>query len=284
MKPKSPSPAIPRIPLDAEAIDALYGLEPAFEPGAESSSDLTRFVSVQCPYCGESFETAVDWSAGRSGTSRTAMCAASRSTRGRRRRRWRAARGDGDSVVATPPKAGLTPSSFAQSISKPAELTGRAHSTPAAEPRNARAERLARALGLGAGSHLPGRLPTATVSPSSARPSTLCGGGPPAGAKTCGPVPPGPRAVGGQQAPTLGAQFLCTPGSGGTAVPDLRTLVADGEDASRTRHRRCFMMPRLDSACAHATQAQCHRGSRPSTARGATKAARPAAARRRSQQ
>jgi hypothetical protein len=64
MKPKSPSPAIPGIPLDAEAIDALYGLEPAFEPGAESSSDISRFVSVQCPYCGECFETAVDWSVG----------------------------------------------------------------------------------------------------------------------------------------------------------------------------------------------------------------------------
>ena len=48
MKPKSPSPAIPGIPLDAEAIDALYGLEPAFEPGAESSPGLTSFVTVQC--------------------------------------------------------------------------------------------------------------------------------------------------------------------------------------------------------------------------------------------
>jgi hypothetical protein len=64
MKPKSPPPATPAIPLDAEEIDALYGLEPAFEPGAESSPGLTSFVTVQCPYCGESFETAVDWSTG----------------------------------------------------------------------------------------------------------------------------------------------------------------------------------------------------------------------------
>lgn len=64
MKRKAPAPAIPTLPLDARAIDALYGLEPAFEPGAESSSGLTPFVTVQCPYCGESFETAVDWSAG----------------------------------------------------------------------------------------------------------------------------------------------------------------------------------------------------------------------------
>ena len=64
MKPKSLPPARHTLPLDARAIDALYGLEPAFEPGAESSSGLTPFVTVQCPYCGEAFETAVDWSAG----------------------------------------------------------------------------------------------------------------------------------------------------------------------------------------------------------------------------
>lgn len=64
MKPKPPSPAILGIPLDAEAIDALYGLEPVFEPAAGSSSGVISFVTVQCPYCGESFETSVDWSAG----------------------------------------------------------------------------------------------------------------------------------------------------------------------------------------------------------------------------
>lgn len=64
MKPKSSSPTTPGTPLDAEAIDAFYGLEPVFEPGAESSPGLTPFVTVQCPYCGESFETAVDSSAG----------------------------------------------------------------------------------------------------------------------------------------------------------------------------------------------------------------------------
>jgi hypothetical protein len=64
MKPKSPSHARPDLPLDAQAIDALYGLEPVFEPAAGSSSGATSFVTVQCPYCGESFETAVDCSAG----------------------------------------------------------------------------------------------------------------------------------------------------------------------------------------------------------------------------
>jgi hypothetical protein len=49
-------------------IDALYGLEPVFEPeqseAAGSNESGTRFVSVSCPYCGEPFETLVDVSAG----------------------------------------------------------------------------------------------------------------------------------------------------------------------------------------------------------------------------
>ena len=49
-------------------IDALYGLEPVFEPGAAESAERrgegTQFESVQCPYCGEPFETLVDLSAG----------------------------------------------------------------------------------------------------------------------------------------------------------------------------------------------------------------------------
>lgn len=53
----------PRDPLDSKTIDDLYGLEPVFEPGA-GSCGLTQFVAVQCPYCGEQFETAVDLSAG----------------------------------------------------------------------------------------------------------------------------------------------------------------------------------------------------------------------------
>ena len=64
MKPKSPSHTPPDLPLDPESIDALYGLEPVFEPAAGSSSSLISFVTVECPYCGESFETAVDGSAG----------------------------------------------------------------------------------------------------------------------------------------------------------------------------------------------------------------------------
>ena len=54
----------PRHPLDPQTIDALYGLEPVFEPGAGEAACPSEFVTVQCPYCGEAFETAVDLSAG----------------------------------------------------------------------------------------------------------------------------------------------------------------------------------------------------------------------------
>src|SRR5690242_3459616 len=53
---------------DAARIDALYGLEPVFEPSVAGSGasglERTRFESVQCPYCGEMFDAAVDLSAG----------------------------------------------------------------------------------------------------------------------------------------------------------------------------------------------------------------------------
>jgi len=54
----------PRDPLDPKTVDELYGLEPVFEPGAGEPAGLGEFVTVQCPFCGESFETAVDLSAG----------------------------------------------------------------------------------------------------------------------------------------------------------------------------------------------------------------------------
>ena len=53
--------------LDQQAIDERYGLEPVFEPqgGTSASADGgTQFTTVQCPYCGEPFDTAVDLSAG----------------------------------------------------------------------------------------------------------------------------------------------------------------------------------------------------------------------------
>jgi hypothetical protein len=61
MKPRPP-------PLDDAAIDALYGLEPVIDPSSEGSvatdGDALRFMAIQCPYCGEPFETQVDSSAG----------------------------------------------------------------------------------------------------------------------------------------------------------------------------------------------------------------------------
>jgi len=53
-----------REPLDPQSIDALYGLEPVLEPGSADAPNPTEFVAVQCPYCGESFDTTVDVSAG----------------------------------------------------------------------------------------------------------------------------------------------------------------------------------------------------------------------------
>lgn len=50
-------------PTDTPAIDALYGLEPVFEPGA-GSGEPTQVVTVECPYCGESIDTLMDLSAG----------------------------------------------------------------------------------------------------------------------------------------------------------------------------------------------------------------------------
>lgn len=53
--------------LDAATIDALYGLEPALEPGPPAAAaEATEWVTVGCPYCGERFETLVDLSAGSS--------------------------------------------------------------------------------------------------------------------------------------------------------------------------------------------------------------------------
>jgi hypothetical protein len=48
--------------VDARSIDELYGLEPVYEPSAPPGGRLMpeEFVSVQCPYCGERFETRID--------------------------------------------------------------------------------------------------------------------------------------------------------------------------------------------------------------------------------
>ncbi|HEX4377810.1 MAG TPA: CPXCG motif-containing cysteine-rich protein [Steroidobacteraceae bacterium] len=55
--------------LDPAAIDAKYGLEPVIEPadGDEAGDPATvQFTTIQCPYCGEPFDTTVDASSGSS--------------------------------------------------------------------------------------------------------------------------------------------------------------------------------------------------------------------------
>jgi hypothetical protein len=64
----------PRLPpLNDREIDARYGLEPVFEPGTDEAATAdetataregTLFRCIQCPYCGEAFDTLVDPSAG----------------------------------------------------------------------------------------------------------------------------------------------------------------------------------------------------------------------------
>jgi hypothetical protein len=60
----------PRVPAPdaARQIDAEYGLEPVFEPETAPPTGESpgggEFHEVQCPYCGEAFETLIDLSAG----------------------------------------------------------------------------------------------------------------------------------------------------------------------------------------------------------------------------
>ena len=72
LKCASRAPALP----EAALVDALYGLEPVFEPGADADSGPcaadTPWRSVQCPWCGEVFQTPIDPSAG--STSYTEDC------------------------------------------------------------------------------------------------------------------------------------------------------------------------------------------------------------------
>jgi len=56
---------------DPQTIDALYDLEPVYEPGgpqvsgtATSGHEPTEFVTISCPYCGESYETQIDLTGG----------------------------------------------------------------------------------------------------------------------------------------------------------------------------------------------------------------------------
>ena len=63
MSPKAQSSTTSRDPNDPLSIDEVYGLEPVFEPGAGSDGP-TPVVRVQCPWCGEGFDTVADVTAG----------------------------------------------------------------------------------------------------------------------------------------------------------------------------------------------------------------------------
>jgi hypothetical protein len=53
---------------DEQSIDLQYGLEPVIDPSVSPEGDGSpggvQFHVVDCPYCGESFETPVDTSSG----------------------------------------------------------------------------------------------------------------------------------------------------------------------------------------------------------------------------
>lgn len=61
-------PVSPRPDLDAALnVDAVYGLEPVFEPqrgNGDGAPVEVRTRTVQCPHCGEEFETHLDPSSG----------------------------------------------------------------------------------------------------------------------------------------------------------------------------------------------------------------------------
>jgi hypothetical protein len=63
MKRKPPRKSNPFTDAATQDIDALYGLEPVFEPGA-STGELVQAVTISCPYCGEDFGSSVDLSSG----------------------------------------------------------------------------------------------------------------------------------------------------------------------------------------------------------------------------
>jgi hypothetical protein len=59
----------PEKPLSEAEIDELYGLEPVIGQSSDNapstdSSPMAEFVTVDCPYCGEAFDSQADASAG----------------------------------------------------------------------------------------------------------------------------------------------------------------------------------------------------------------------------
>ena len=49
----------------AEQVDALYGLEPVYEPGQDPGQrPLDAAVEIECPHCWQIYETSVDLTLG----------------------------------------------------------------------------------------------------------------------------------------------------------------------------------------------------------------------------
>ena len=50
---------------DAASIDALYGLDPVYEPGTDPGQrPLDTEIAIQCPYCWESYDSNADLTLG----------------------------------------------------------------------------------------------------------------------------------------------------------------------------------------------------------------------------
>jgi Cysteine-rich CPXCG len=70
MKRPIPGKQLPKAPVklsDAQSIDVQYGLEKVIDPSVSADGGAlggVQFHLVECPYCGESFETPVDTSSG----------------------------------------------------------------------------------------------------------------------------------------------------------------------------------------------------------------------------
>lgn len=52
-------------PLDSAALDQLYGLDPVFEPGSDTSGVMPEdYAIVACPSCGEPLDVRIDLTTG----------------------------------------------------------------------------------------------------------------------------------------------------------------------------------------------------------------------------
>lgn len=64
--PPSLGPLIaPALSVDAASVDALYGLEPVFQPGSDPRQrPLADWAKIDCPHCWQSYEIVIDLTLG----------------------------------------------------------------------------------------------------------------------------------------------------------------------------------------------------------------------------